>query len=554
MSMFLCYDIKGIQNFIYSVPRLKCMVGASSQIATFDAKASEKVARPKEVVPIFSGGGRGAFECATQDAAKQSAEKLIQAAHSLGLDIRIGIDADFVRALTEADELYPYCPSDLSGNPCSVSGLFPTTEDVHPLIRARIREAGPLNDVLWKNLFDSISGELHRVFLAEGYSTEDYHFECLRNVNPEPDETDSPEVKKIDEARATAGKESLGNRNRWAVIAMDGNDMGKQFKLLIKAGHAELSGRLATMSQAVKRATNEAFAAAFLDSVKLWLKSRKPDLTACSYQEMYKGKLTRFLVLPFRPLILGGDDLVMLCHSSVAMHFVRTMAREFAERTAAISKNLGLPFQTPDGRLSMSAGVLFCKVTLPLHTAIPYAEALLANAKGHFRVTDNDANTVTPAAVDWESVTDSMIDSPAERRKRELVFLDKETERMVHLTNRPYLLNDRTESLVRDGFDELLRSAKELEELPTSVRSELRDGLNQGWSQRMKFLISIRKDPKNLKISKSLWEHCDVAPAGADGWVLRTDDRTGKICQHTGILDAAMLLDEEHRMNQELSR
>ena len=42
-SVYVSYDIKGIQQFIFSVPRLKCMIGASGQIANFDGRHMEIV-------------------------------------------------------------------------------------------------------------------------------------------------------------------------------------------------------------------------------------------------------------------------------------------------------------------------------------------------------------------------------------------------------------------------------------------------------------------------------------------------------------------------------
>jgi len=38
MSIFLCYDLKGIQQYIFQVPRLKCCIGGSRQIDNFDRK------------------------------------------------------------------------------------------------------------------------------------------------------------------------------------------------------------------------------------------------------------------------------------------------------------------------------------------------------------------------------------------------------------------------------------------------------------------------------------------------------------------------------------
>ena len=559
-SRFLAYDIKGIQSFIFSVPRLKCIIGASSQIAEFDQTFAPGLAKQGIANHIFSGGGRGIYQCGNEDAARQVAQELIKGAHRLGLDIRIGIADEFRVAINEADELYPYCPEQTSGMPCEASGLFPVPENlqadgnksrVHPIIKARIRLANPDHDFLWKQLFDSIKHELWEIIPSQGLD-----FECLRNVNPEPTEFDDAT---IDQMRARAGKASLGGRNRWAVIAMDGNDMGKQFKQLCASATSDLSQQLQLASATLKSVTHRAFHNAILAALRVWIRDRSPNLQECSYDE--NGR--RFLVLPFRPLILGGDDLVILIHSSLAIEFVRTMTREFAalanaEASRILSENGFQPFPATDGQLTISAGVLFCKVSLPLHAAIPYAEALLASAKRKFRIGHSDHMKPTPSAIDWDSVTDSIIDSPAERRERDLFFLDKETSRLVCLSDRPFKLNDKSPRLGHEGFDRVIRLAKQLEELPTSFRSELRNGLNQVWSERMRFLISATKDSANRSIVQSLWE--DPTPEWAEkegrtlesSWRIEKEAGRGATRQFTDLLDAVLLLDESHRMNQEL--
>lgn len=573
-SPYLCYDIKGIQQFIFSVPKLKCIVGASGQVAQFDEEFEKFFRVDQRVKYIFSGGGRGALECRSLDVAKSISSELIAKAHGFGLDFRIGLSDNFSEAVQHADELYPYCPKpdDMQGLPCSASGLYPVPEalssTVHPIIQTRMKEAK--TDFLGKSILDSLmmlhspSGSWPTIFRNDGYTVE-----FLRNVNPEPDESD---VVVVDEQRAKAGKQALGGRNRWAIIAMDGNDMGLQFDKLKDLYTGDLPDKLGTLSGELKKITRQAFEQALVKCVTLWLDKCKPDLRKCSYDE---GSI-RYLVLPFRPLILGGDDLVLLCHSSLAMEFVRTMAREFANRSEKASERIQKehgfqPFPYANGRLAISAGVLFSKVTLPLHTAIPYAESLLASAKGAFRPKVSDASTEqskqvskasqpTPAAIDWDAITDTMIDNPTDRRRRELVFYDEETRRTVSLTDRPYKLNDQTEQLARTDFDKVLRKAQDLKELPTSFRADLKIALNQVWSDRMQFLISANKDGSCEAIVKSLWEQSEPEWAESSardstesGWRIVEDKKTKKKNeQRTDVLDAILLLEEDHRMNQEL--
>ncbi len=59
MSVFVSYDIKGIQKTIFSVPKLKTIIGGSAQIALFDDSINNLIDKLGGVHKVFSGGGRG---------------------------------------------------------------------------------------------------------------------------------------------------------------------------------------------------------------------------------------------------------------------------------------------------------------------------------------------------------------------------------------------------------------------------------------------------------------------------------------------------------------
>src|SRR5690606_24518550 len=111
-------------------------------------------------------------------------------------------------------------------------------------------------------------------------------------------------------------------------------------------------------------------------------------------------------VLPLRPLILGGDDVVLLCHCEYAFDFVRAVAERFAVESKAAAENHtdGQLWPGSGNELSISAGVLFTNSQMPLHAAIPYTEDLLKNAKRVYRQPPNAENAAprrpTAAAID----------------------------------------------------------------------------------------------------------------------------------------------------------
>ncbi len=151
--MYLCYDLKGIQSFIFQVPQLRYIIGGSAIIDRFDRKfvkgLVEEEQWPKEAELLFSGGGRGAFFIDGTDAEKvrnladKVQERLVGRAYEDGLTICFGRDAKFTEAAHAAVRTFPWVPKekDLDGQPCSASGLYPTSTKIHPMVenRAKLR-------------------------------------------------------------------------------------------------------------------------------------------------------------------------------------------------------------------------------------------------------------------------------------------------------------------------------------------------------------------------------------------------------------------------------
>jgi hypothetical protein len=543
-AVYLCYDIKGIQRFIFSVPKLKCVVGASGLIDEFDRQTARECALSANAEPVFSGGGRGAFFCATKTDAETLADSVVAAAHAVGLDVRIGIDADLSQAAHHADRLRPWVPDSLDGEPCAVSGLWPVPKGriphvksgVHPLVWRRIEEAR--HDRLGKSILASL---FERGLVPERLA--DFELQFFKTVSPEADDEDDA---RADEREARAAQAALGGRNRWAVVAMDGNDMGRQFlsfeSLRKQQGWSDPQTRewLQCMSRKLDESTRESFLAALADALADWADAAhltEDQLGACLIKDE-SGRPTKRLVLPFRPLILGGDDVTLLCHCSVALRFVHTMAARFREQSGQAEQNSGLAmplWPATGGHLTISAGILYAKVTFPLHLAIPYAESLLASAKGAFRAPPGSSQP-TPAAVDWDAITDTLVDTPAERRNRDLRFEDEEIGKTIELTRRPYVLE---QSSGHADMALLLKWKQALKDIPASVRARILPSLQRPWSERLAFVASVAKRHGVLK--EQLWEG-DEAPAS--GWHEPPNGRS----RVTGLPDALLLLEEEHRM------
>ncbi|MDY0222421.1 MAG: hypothetical protein RBR67_14905 [Desulfobacterium sp.] len=499
MSIYLCYDVKGIQSYIFKIPKLKHIVGGSALIDKFDKQTIKGVAI-SGTKHIFSGGGKGTFLCESEHVLKALKREIIHQSHAIGLDIRFGQDEDFSQAAQHADELYCYVPEMHSGYPCPESGLYPIRpgEKRHSVVAKRLESSRHFEELLLPEV------------LIPGKSKGELEF--FRNVNSE-------------DVEGKRGAFALGNRNRWAVISMDGNDMGMQFRAQVKKGLSadKMQEWIQNMSQALDEITISAASAGIQRVVSEWAGSDRGKEAVVK-----DGVVT----LPIRPLVAGGDDIVVLCHSSFAVTFVKEVVRTFEKR----SVEKGHLWPATNGKLTITAGILYTSVTLPLHTAIPYSEALLGSAKGRGRK-EGVKGEASPSCIDWEQITDTVVDTPAAKRQREMIFFDEDIQRIVKLTRRPYTMA---------AFSIVEELAQQYgQELPRTIRHGILPALKKGYAQRLAFSAQIKKNHPGLF---SAINEFDIAKSD---WHLSQNKNGHKDEQSIKLIDALMLLEEDSRMEKE---
>lgn len=526
-ELYLCYDLKGIQSFIYAVPRLKYISGGSALIDRFDREFAPELDRDGH---IFSGGGKGAFRCKDEVAARALQKALVQKAHDDGLSICFGCHEGFSEAAQLADQTYPYLPKggELDGHPCEESGLYPVPGGgVHEIIRRRAEDE-QMNRWYEEQLLKDMqeSSRLPK-FIADPQQCE-----FMRNVS----ETDGDE--------GDTGFKALGSRNRWAIIAMDGNDMGLQHRKAMDIWNKqpdEFLKWLKRMSNDMDQCCREACRKAIERTIILWAKDR----------EVLDSAETggRRICLPIRPLIVGGDDIVVLCHARYALDFVKEAAGRFnkySETKAAEAKKNGMElWPATGGELTISAGVLFAPVTLPLAMAIPYAESLMASAKGKGR-TEHKEGKPSPACVDWESVTEGVLDSPANRRQRELLFLDHNIDEFVRLTRRPYKLEE---------LGDLKKLASKYEEYPNTILHQVLPSLKAGYWKRREFIARLGKHQADLANALEEPQRLDGKSRGRwQAGTMRYKDRDDFPLRSSDVVDAILLLEEKSRMQKKTGK
>lgn len=124
----------------------------------------------------------------------------------------------------------------------------------------------------------------------------------------------------------------------------------------------------------------------------------------------------------FRPLMLGGDDLLLVCDARWAMKFVKAYA-------AALRDAGDLPDKK--GPLHAAAGVAIVKEKFPFHRAHALAEQLAASAKKLGR---------EDWAVDWLTFSEAWHDDIADARRRDAIvrYEAEEGRETLLLSRKPY--------------------------------------------------------------------------------------------------------------------
>lgn len=230
--------------------------------------------------------------------------------------------------------------------------------------------------------------------------------------------------------------ENMTGTNDWiAVIHADGNGLGQ---VVQKIGENKDAFR--EFSNNLDAATTESAVAAFK-----------------AVSEKYKwGKR-----VPIRPIVLGGDDLTVVCRADLAVDYVLEFIRHFEASTKeklgdVLSKKKVFEKGSVTDRLTACAGIAFVKSSYPFYYAYELAEALCSRAKKDAKnKTDIKAGKELPqSCIMFHKVQDTFAEEYEEIVKRELTPSDGKS-----FEYGPYYLNEKED---RWTVETLLEKVKSL--------------------------------------------------------------------------------------------
>jgi|GEM_PF-425286 len=165
---------------------------------------------------------------------------------------------------------------------------------------------------------------------------------------------------------------------------------------------------------------------------------------------------------PLIPLMLGGDDLLLVSRADIALPFV-----------VMLCEALGKLQCDNDGfKLTLGVGVVFAKHTIPIHRLHEVAEQLAGSAKRRFRgLKEGEAKR---SVVDWAVFSTACVDDPTDVRRRD--WLRGSGNDLRVLSQRPV-------DVLGQGLDSLqglVRGAGLLAQAPRSQLRYLVDQLPRG--------------------------------------------------------------------------
>ncbi len=202
-----------------------------------------------------------------------------------------------------------------------------------------------------------------------------------RNLEPEEDDRDGA-FPFVGEARTVA------------LLHADGNGLGLLLRRINEVVRESPERFVELYTQFSKLVADVTAEAARQATAEVLLPAREREGTPC---------------LPARPILLGGDDILVLVRADLAMDYLQTFTRVFEVESAKQLDKLKGENDIKDlpERLTLGAGLVFLRASQPFHLAMRLAESLITEAK---RAAKDIIQDNPPSAVAFYRVTSSLVE------------------------------------------------------------------------------------------------------------------------------------------------
>ena len=245
-----------------------------------------------------------------------------------------------------------------------------------------------------------------------------------------------------DMVQITNRVDNFTDANDWiAVIHADGNGLGQ---IVRSISEKDSSGRVFhTFSSLLNQST--------IDAAK----------SAAGI--VFEKAIKKGTDLPFRPIVLGGDDLTVIIRGSLAMPFIQNYLDAFEKFTKENFEPLAEEYKDLENGLTACAGIAYVKSSFPYYYAYNLAEELCAAAK-------KDSNR-EKSCIMFHKVQDSFVESYEDITKRELTTPEEHSFRYG-----AYYLNDTPDRWTIDNLRERVTTLDSKD--GNAIKSDIRQWLS----------------------------------------------------------------------------
>jgi len=418
-------SVQGIQEYIFQTNKLQEIVGASEIVKSIEAHLQKY--NPDEILVNAAGNIKAIFK------EKEQVEKIV---HTFIKEIKqsaYGITISQAVVEIKNDTAIQDDINQLEQR-LKIQRNIPTVPlDPHiNILKQNPKTAKPGVEYKGKELLD-FSSKLKRERYAAWFN------------NTRKEDSTLLEMKEL-----TA---ISNNKNKIAVIHADGNGLGALIPQLNKKGV-----KLSDFSKKLDKATHKAYETAKEDIKKI------------------------------RPIILGGDDMVVICDADEALDFTARFLEAFEKETKDI---------VPGNYLTACAGIAYCHEKFPFHYAVTLAEELCSQTKKHAKKLNED---LAPSSLMFHNIQSPNFHSWEKFIKDELT-IDNGTEQ-IRCDYGPYYLNEKDQPKIRDFIHTV--EAYRCEGSPISRLREWIGELNQSSEYANNLLKRINK----MAQKNEEWKSC----------------------------------------------
>lgn len=367
-KQLVMFDVSGIQDFIFSTPKLKEVIGASYLVEQvlnemLESQIHLALDQTKDIIfdPVYVGGGNALYDLQGKDEARvdQFYKSFIK-----GFKIHV---LNETSALSVISERITYCDSDdylqktrelrLKLSKAKHRAIRQTFFDGEPVMAvkpgtgsgviAESTQNAKINIIKldafehWKR---AVGSSLHQLV------------DKLRKIGwLLHDEFDDFVEKGVDSY--------LG------VVHIDGNNMGQMIRDLM-----------------LEKTKNKTF-----EEAKIFHGSLSQLITKTFEEVTIQGLYQLEEVKEIRPIVFAGDDITFVCKAKDAMAISKSILTAIANKSLEGTEMEGY-------KLSACAGIVYVKSHHPFHHAYELAESLCKSAKSSIRAHNNEHYKENPAS------------------------------------------------------------------------------------------------------------------------------------------------------------